>query len=271
MEKSSPSVITPTDIEVIRSFTEDNIISIEMGKLLPTEQESAMQQSAQAKFRSLILRCVVACSIKTQPDEYTVALLWNYVSKSLSTCTFKEIETAVVYNAAGKLEQRVEHFQVFDLTFLSGVMDEWFILKSKTRNRVAALLPKPKEAEPETPETLYQGLLNYINKNNSFPEFWAWNDVYQHMDENDLIPQTNAEKTELFKEIEAKFRVKMELDLMEIRDFIERDALKSGHTERVKAECRKLTIQQNLSYLLNPQPHTKQPNCNETSNRDSNG
>ena len=243
-------MITSTDIEVIKSFTSDPIISIDCGKLADQKEIVKSIDSAQAKFRSLLLRCVVACSIKEHPDEYTISLLWNYVSRDLSTCTFKEIETAVVYNATGRLEKRIEHFQVFDLAFLSQIMDQWFILKSQTRQKIAGLLPKENQIHIESPEQRYQGLLNFINKNQSFPEFWSWNEVYSYMDSEGLIKDSNTEKKVMFTEIETKMRVKMELEMMEIRDFIERDRHQSGHIDRVKAECRKQTIIKNLTYLI---------------------
>lgn len=230
-----------TEKELIEAFTSHELIHV----LVERNQESAS-----VEFRNLIFRCVSICSIKNKPDELTLSVLWDYTKKNLSNYTLKEIEKAVIFNQSGQLADTIDHFHVFDIAFFSKVMDLWLILKNQTRNRIAALLPKPKDPELETPEQRYQGLLNYINLNQKFPEFWAWEAVFKHMEDVGVINESLESKRLLFNEIKVKLEVKQEMDLMNVADFIERERITSGLTDRVIAECRKITVQKYLSHLI---------------------
>lgn len=240
------SKISVTDREVIDSFTTDSVISIVCGKLAPNIHMAQMQEEAQNKFRQLVERCVVICSIKAEPDEYTLGLLWNYASRELSLCTFKEIETAVIFNQSNQYDKRVDHFQVFDLAFLSQVMEQWFILKNKTRNKIAGLLPAKETKPTETPKDRYLGLVKYFKEKSEFPTFWPWEEVYKYMSENDLITSTVAEKNKLFAEVDERLRDQMAVESLKLSDQIDRNRLASGHKERVILECQKITVQNHI-------------------------
>ena len=205
---------------------------------------------AQTLFKELIAYGSSTCGVNTEPDRYTMGNLNTYVFSQLKNYTFEEIKRAIYFNAAGEFPERIPHYNLFDMEFLSKVMTEWLIIKNKTRNKITELLPKPKDPQPETNEQRFQGLLNYITVNNKFPDFWAWIQVWEHMEESGLIRDSEEEKKALWKKVKSELEAKLELELLSVPDFIERSNLKDGLQERVVNEYRRLRIVKNLSYLI---------------------
>lgn len=230
-----------TEKELVEAFTKHELISVAIER---------NEEIASIDFRKIVFRCASICSIKNKPDELTISVLWDYTKKNLMNYTFKEIEKAVIFNQSGQLPETIEHFHVFDLAFFTKVMELWLILKTQTRSRIAALLPKPKESDPETPEQLYQGLLNYINKNQDFPFSWAWLPVWNHMESKGLIKDSEEEKKAIWRAVKSEMEMKYELEIMSVPDFIERTKLKEQLPERAAEEYRKRRIVKNLNYLI---------------------
>jgi len=208
--------------------------------------------NAEKMFKDLVAYGVGTCGVNTAPDAITMGNLNEYVFSQLKNYTFEEVKRAIYFNASGEFPEKIKPYNLFDVIFLSDVMTQWLILKTQTRNRITALLPKPKEAEPETPQTLYQGLLNYINKNQEFPFSWAWEAVFNHMDKEGLIKDTEEEKRTIWKAVKTEFESKLELELMDVKDFIERGKMRDELPERVANEYRKRRIIKNLQYLITP-------------------
>jgi hypothetical protein len=231
-----------TEKEIIKSFIDHELIGV-------IEKENPAH--AEGIFRTLILKCTTIAAIKNDKvmDELTISLLWNYVLKHYNNYTFAEIEKAVTYNESGHLDERVEHFHSFSLNYLSRVMGNWLALKNRTRQRIETLLPPP-IIKPETNESLYQGLLNFINANKKFPEMWAWSKVYQHMDECLMISESNDEKRAVFEKVKAKINKEIEMELLSVKGFIEREGILDGAEDRAKVECRKQLIIKHLSHLI---------------------
>jgi len=184
--------------------------------------------NAEKMFKDLVAYGVGTCGVNTAPDAITMGNLNEYVFSQLKNYTFEEVKRAIYFNASGEFPEKIKPYNLFDVIFLSDVMTQWLILKTQTRNRITALLPKPKEAEPETPQTLYQGLLNYINKNQEFPFSWAWEPVFNHMDKEGLIKDTDEEKRTIWKAVKTEFESKLETELLDVKDFIERGKMTSN-------------------------------------------
>lgn len=206
---------------------------------------------ADKMFKDLVAYGVGTCGVNTEPDLLTKGNLREYVFNQLKNYTFEEVKRAIYFNASGEFPEKIKPYNLFDVIFLSDVMTQYLILKTKTRQRVAALLPKPKEPEPETPENRFQGLLNYINVNKKFPDFWSWEPVFDHMEKEGLIKDTDDEKRAIWKAVKSEFEMKLEMELLTVADFIERSKMKEELPERVANEYRKRRIVKNLQYLIN--------------------
>jgi len=199
-------------------------------------------------FRQTIAKCLVITGIKSELDDATIAILWNYIKTTFNHSTFQEIEKAVYFNTSGKFDTRIEHYQSFNLEFLSQVMEQWLIFKTKTRQRIQTLLPKPEPEKITTDQESYNGLVEYCKKNKEFPDFWAWSKVYQHMEECLMIEMTIEQKKELFASEVKRLKSKLELDILDTKDAIERQERMDGIPEAAKLECRKKMIKKYLKY-----------------------
>lgn len=211
-------------------------------------------EEAQTCFRKLIVNILSLCNISKIPDQINEGYLYKFITEGYGNYTFNEIEKAVYFNQARKLNKFHEHFQVLDVNFLSAIMTDWLILKTNTKQRIAALLP-PATIKLETNESLYQGLLNYININNAFPVMWAWSKVYQHMDYCCMISESNEEKRQIMSQVRAREKVAFELKQLQVADFIERSRLAEEFEEELKVNCRKELIIRRLEYLITPIPN----------------
>lgn len=183
--------------------------------------------------------------IKSELDELTEKFIYQYVTSNHKNYTFEEIEKAFYFNSTGQLAQRHEHFGLFDTTFFSKVMEDWLILKTKTRQRAASLLPPTSEAVMSD-EDSYNGLVAYYKKHNSFPKFWAWSKVYQHMDDSMMIEENNQTKQELYDYIYTQFKSKLDLDILDMKNATDRKERQESLPNDVKIECRRIMVQKHL-------------------------
>lgn len=190
---------------------------------------------------------MVICGIKTEFDEITESTIFKYVTSNFKNYTLEEIEKAFYMNSIGQLSQRHEHYGSFDTTFFSKVMEDWLILKSKTRQRAASLLP-PIEPKPESDEQSYNGLVEYIKKHGAFPKFWAWTKVYNHMDECLMIEENNESKKVLHESVLHRMKNQLELDILHMKNAHDRKERQDNLPNEVKLECRRIMIEKWLKY-----------------------
>ena len=186
--------------------------------------------------------------IKEPPDDMLKGIIWTYVKKYLRGFTFEDMKLAFLMNAAGEFPRRVEHYGLFDVSFISGVMDQYLTCKQSTMSRARALLAPPVVKET-TPEEAYNGLKEYCVKHGEFPEYWAWSKVFDYMEEWLMIEET-LEKRKAFKEkVFKRMQDKMELEVMGMKHMHEREARRAQLEEEVKQECRKQMVKKWLKWV----------------------
>lgn len=178
-------------------------------------------------------------------DEITEKFLFDYITKHYANFTFPEIEKAFYFNSIGKLEYRIEHYGAFDTTFVSKVMEAWLILKSRTRQHAASLLPPPAPPRETTAEESYQGLLAFVKKNAEFPIMWSWSKVFDYMEASGIIKLSLKEKQKIYADVYKKMSDQLELAgtsmrIQELRS--KREALE----EDAALECRKQMVIKHL-------------------------
>lgn len=199
-------------------------------------------EEAQEKFKTVIKRCAALCSVKTAPDEYTLSFLYKYLTQSCGNSTFEEVEKACYFNQSGQFGDRINHYDAFDVNFLSQVMEQWLIVKTKTRQRIAALLPPPPPPVEQTPQECYNGLVEYLKKNaGEFPEFWSWGKVFLHMDEQLMIEMSEEQRYDFRDQVSDELEKNLELRAfnMPAKEY-QREL--SEMLDTVKSECRKRLV-----------------------------
>lgn len=208
------------------------------------------KQGVREAFTDVVLQVCALAGIKVLPDKIIDEALYNYVLSDLDNYTFADIILAAKMNAAGQLAERVEHYQLCDINFISKLMYHYFAARHAMRQRVRSLLPVATVERQQTPQESHDGLLAYIAKNKEFPITWSWALAYQFMKSEGIFKFTNDEDWKLYRNIEAAMRAQLETELMSAADIIERDRLQENFKDRVLTECRKIRILEHYSYLI---------------------
>lgn len=201
---------------------------------------------ARKTFKETVAAIAVASGSREVPDQILLSLLWEYFQQKLRGFTFEDIRLAFIMNASGELDQRVQHFQLIDLNFISQVMDLYLEKKIQLSKRITALLPPPEPVQLESDEDSFNGLVNYRKKHGEMPTFWAWKKVFNYMDECLMIEETMEQRRELFAKIYPKFQSKAELDILNARSAKERDEILEDAKVQAQTECRKTLIEKYL-------------------------
>lgn len=204
------------------------------------------EQVARNRFKETIAAIAVASGSREVPDQILLSMLWEYFQQKLIGYTFEDIKLAFVMNASGELDQRVQHFQLIDLNFISQVMDLYLEKKIQLSKRITALLPPPEPQQIETDEDCFNGLVAYVKKHGEMPTFWSWLRVFDHMEECLMIEETLESKRELFAKIYPKHQAKAELDILNARSAKERDDILENAKLQAQTECRKILIEKYL-------------------------
>lgn len=232
--------------KVVKAFSQSPTI-----RTILTEDRPALT----AMLRTTLIRAMVISGIRSKDDQdekhkekldaVTEQFLFEYFTKDYANFTLVEIEKAFYLNSIGEWE-RVQHFGLFDTTFVSKVMEQWIILKSKTRQRMSALLPPKVEQKPPTPEESYNGLVAYVKKHGEFPKFWNYGIVYLYMEELLLIEASLEQKRELYEKELTRLENQLELDILNIRDTQELNRRRESIPEDAKLACRTIMVQRYL-------------------------
>jgi len=192
---------------------------------------------------------MITSSIRSEPpDPVSESVLWNYFQTYLKGFTFEDIRLAMMMNAAGELSERVMHYQLLDIGFISQVMEYYLNKKIEVKKRVQALLPPPPPPKEETAEDCYNGLVDYLKRNGGeFPEYWSWNKVFLHMESLLLIEVTLEAKRLLFDSVVEHMEKQLSLKQFEMTSREYADALVNIPGD-AKTECRKQMIKRFIKW-----------------------
>lgn len=146
--------------------------------------------AAEANLRGLILSVCGIVGIKTLPEAIFNQIM-RYVFVYNGNLTIDEMYTAFELNLAGRYKTRHEHYQNFDLSYWSSVMNDYMQVrnlaaKSKTQ-ALNSIGISEVEHERTTPEQSYNSIIGYVRKNNAVPKYWDFDLVYTYMERCNLI------------------------------------------------------------------------------------
>jgi hypothetical protein len=141
----------------------------------------------------------ISVGIKTIPDE----ILYSSLKRSFSYfdhVTPDEFQMAFELNSIGELGERIQHYQLFSVEFLSDVVKRYISMRDDTIVEFSRLC-EPTEAEfsHNTPEEYYDRLLKYVTEKKEVPLFWNWQAVFRHMRDIGFVTEDDAWK-KLFRD-----------------------------------------------------------------------
>ena len=165
------------------------------------------------------------------PNDHEAKTIVKYLRTECGTMTMDEIGHAFELNAWGKLNERHEAFGLFDVNYISKVMNDYRFKRIEARKELERNKPKLEEAKPATDQELYEGLLKFTE----LPEFYNWSAVFRHMEKIGKITLTLEEKKKQYQEVYSKMS-----ESMTISD--RASMTESEFQEKVKQECRRLAV-----------------------------
>jgi hypothetical protein len=189
-------------------------------------------------FKKTIAHIVILRGIKTLPDEIT----YEGLRRSLlyhQNLTFAEINLAFELDNMRLLGERVNHFGLFSVEFFTDVLIKFRDFSDSIFHeyRMKFELEKPKEFIPPSNTTYYNSLVEYVKEHRIVPQFWAWQNVYEHMKDSNMIGECKSWKDEFIVRIKNKYDNENQLNLLS-------GFKKSNETlqERVRSEYVKMRM-----------------------------
>ena len=190
-------------------------------------------------FKKTIAHIAILRGIKTLPDEIT----YEGLRRSLlyhQNLTFAEINLAFELDNLRILGERTNHFGLFSIEFFTDVLMKFkdysdeiyheFRTKFEVEN-------ENKEFIPPSNTTYYNSLVEYVKEHRIVPQFWAWQNVYEHMKDSNMIRECKSWNDEFIVRIKNKYDNENQLNLLS-------GFKKSNETlqERVRSEYVKMRM-----------------------------
>lgn len=147
-------------------------------------------------------------------------LIFNHLKKEHKLVKIEEIDDAFSKYSAEKLKfmhlgkevRFIEHFNKFDNTFISRVLNAY----EKYKQENIKPEPKPQLPIPEdTPKQAFDFIEKIFNKTGKEPLLANWNLAFRHAEESKLIVLTNEEKA-MFQE-NVRFEIEEEMNYKRVR------------------------------------------------------
>lgn len=109
------------------------------------------------------------------------------------------------------------------------------------------------EPKTDTPEEQYLYLVDFYTKNGDFPDYFSYPKVYSYMDEAGMIPETNDEKKKLYEIVKHRLEQGVKLKELGLSNTVSRSMVWDGFEDKVKNECRKITVQKYIVKFVESQ------------------
>ena len=207
-------------------------VSSESALILKAMTESPIINNlSDEMIRGCLVVCLTMSGVKQMPTEIEAKAIVKYLRTECGTMTMDEVNTAFEMNAWGKLNDRHEAFGLFDVNYISKVMNDYRFKRIEARKELERNKPKLEEAKPATDEELYNGLMKFTE----FPEYYNFSAVFRHLEKTGKLVLTLEEKKgdyfETYKELSDRMTFADRANIQE-----------SEFQETVKQECRKRAV-----------------------------
>lgn len=151
-------------------------------------------------------------------------------------------------NCIGLLTQRWDHFQSFDIGYISNVLGDYLNLKRKVIADSKKLLTS-KESDPVVSEKeCYDFLIDFIKRNNQLPVAYDWNKAFEFMWNTGIVDESQEWMRDFRQKIENKMKSERLSEIIESGKLA--FASKEITLESLRLRCRK----EYLIYKLSPKP-----------------
>ena len=217
----------------------DEYFSVLFSKYCEKKIKDCAPEKIDELFSKTIAHIAILRGIKSLPDEITYEGLKRVLNYH-NDLTLSEINLAFELDNMRLLGDRVNHFGLFSIEFFTDVLIKFkdysdeiyheFRIKFEVEN-------ENKEFIPQSNVTYYNSLVEYVKEHRIVPQFWAWQNVYQHMKDSNMIGECKSWNDEFIVRIKNKYDNENQLNLLS-------GFKKSNETlqERVRSEYVKMRM-----------------------------
>lgn len=130
-------------------------------------------------IRRMLAIIVVKVGIKEKVPAANINVIVAHFRKWYRTMTLEEVLLGIDLNLNGEFEQRIEHFNSLDVDYLTKIVNSYKGRKEQAFKEFAKIKAnKSEEIKSVTDKEAYEGLLNYREKNKSWPLSWNWSRAF---------------------------------------------------------------------------------------------
>jgi len=230
-----------------RSIIEKSLSGIVFSKMDPAYREPSLRTA----IGQICTMLGIKSSMQAKGEQdVEFLMIYKFFKQYYSTITMEEFIHAFELNILGHYPKKHEHFQLFNIEFIAGVMTDYMQLKLTAKQSFnAAKKTEPLPAHNTTDEDLFNTLVTYFQKN-GMPQFWNWSRVYAHMKANDMVKESREWQDNFKNEIQLRIENELIDKKLQEPEAVKRlkldDLLKP---ENIKSACHEAYVRLKLPEL----------------------
>ena len=143
--------------------------------------------------------------IKKEPTSVELKPLVEFLDKKFKDFGIDEVHEAFEKAVAGELDVDVEHYQSYDLIYVSKILIAYRKFRGKVlqewdRQQTKKQVEQVMNAK-STDKELHDALVEFIKENKKIPTNWDWSGVYKHLEDTGDINYTLEEKKKFASQV----------------------------------------------------------------------
>ncbi|HPB85231.1 MAG TPA: hypothetical protein PLR63_05550 [Paludibacteraceae bacterium] len=198
-------------------------------------------------FSKTIAHIAILRGIKSLPDEVTYEGLKRALT-IFSDFTMAEINLAFELDNLRVMGDRTNHFGLFSVEFFTDVLIKFREYRSEIfiENKRFLEAEEKKDSANISDRYYYDSLVDYVKEKKIVPEFWAFQNVFQHMKNSAMITESQKWKDDFISRVKRSFE--NEKQIKELNGF------KFG-SETLKERVRSEYVRHKMNIFLNQKTH----------------
>lgn len=157
-------------------------------------------------FAKTIAHIAILRGIKSLPDEITYEGLRRALSYH-NELTFSEINIAFELDNMRRFGERTNHFGLFSVEFFIDVLIKFRDFSDSILHDYRMKFDSEKTTEfiRQPNSVYYDSLVKYVEEKKMIPTFWAWQNVFQHMKDSEMITESKKWKDDFIAGVSRRF------------------------------------------------------------------
>lgn len=166
-------------------------------------------------FSKTIAHIAILRGIKSLPDEVTYEGLKRALT-IFSDFTMAEINLAFELDNLRVMGDRTNHFGLFSVEFFTDVLIKFREYRSEIfiENKRFLEAEEKKDSANISDRYYYDSLVDYVKEKKIVPEFWAFQNVFQHMKNSAMINEKKSWREKFIADVKEKFYTEKTLSVV---------------------------------------------------------